>query len=78
MGQPGQQEVTEAEAREIAYHYIRIHLGDKARPVRFTQAPADGYGEPLWQIQLSERQKGQPLGELIIGRTTGATYVHRQ
>jgi 2-oxoglutarate ferredoxin oxidoreductase subunit alpha len=71
-------EVTEDEAREIAYHYIRIHLADKARPVRFTAAPANGYGEPLWEIELAERQKGQPMGELLIGRTTGATYELRR
>ena len=70
--------MTEEEAREIAYHYIRIHLADKARPIRFTAAPANGYGEPLWEIELAERQKGQPMGDLLIGRTTGATYEHRK
>ena len=48
--------------------YIRIHLADKARPIRFTAAPANGYGEPLWEIELAERQKGQPMGELLFGR----------
>jgi 2-oxoglutarate/2-oxoacid ferredoxin oxidoreductase subunit alpha len=69
--------VSEAEAREMAYHYIRIHLGDKARPVRFTPAPANGYGEPVWQIDIADRKSGQPVGELMIGQETGSMHEWR-
>ena len=34
--------LTESEAREMAYHYIRIRLKDKARPAACTRSP-----EPL-------------------------------
>ena len=69
--------VTEDEAREIAYHYIRIHLGDKARPVRFERTSADGHPEPLWQIELADRKSGAPVGELLLGQETGSTYEWR-
>jgi 2-oxoglutarate ferredoxin oxidoreductase subunit alpha len=67
--------VTEEEAREIAYHYIRIHLGDKARPVRLTPLAADGYGEPLWEIEVADRKRGQSLGKLLLGQETGSTHA---
>ncbi|MCA1595380.1 MAG: 2-oxoacid:acceptor oxidoreductase subunit alpha [Chloroflexi bacterium] len=67
-------EVTEAEARDIAYHYIAIHMDERARPTLFEQLPADGYGEPLWKIGLSTRDKNEPAGNLLVGRTSGATY----
>ena len=66
--------VTENEAREIAYHYIRIHLGDKARPIRMTSVPANGHGEPLWEIEVADRKSGQPLGKLLLGQETGSTH----
>jgi 2-oxoglutarate ferredoxin oxidoreductase subunit alpha len=66
--------VTEDEAREIAYHYIRIHLGDKARPICLTPTPANGYGEPLWEIEVADRKSGQPLGKLVLGQETGSTH----
>jgi 2-oxoglutarate ferredoxin oxidoreductase subunit alpha len=76
-GRPVDLRVTEDEAREIAYHYIRIHLGDKARPVRFETVPADGIAEPTWRIALEDRKSGQPLGELVMGQETGSTYDWR-
>jgi len=74
-GRPRDGRVTLGEAREIAYHYIRIHLGDKARPVRFDEVAADGYGEPLWEIEVAERKSGAPLGQLLLGQETGATHA---
>jgi 2-oxoglutarate ferredoxin oxidoreductase subunit alpha len=69
--------VTEDEAREIAYHYIRIHLGDKGRPVRFQRSPKNGRGEPVWQIEVVDRKSGTPLGELVLGQETGSTREWR-
>jgi hypothetical protein len=70
--------VTEEEAREIAYHYIRIHLNDKARPIRFQRAPANGHGEPVWEIEVVDRKSGARLGELILGQETGSTHEWRR
>jgi 2-oxoglutarate ferredoxin oxidoreductase subunit alpha len=70
----GDLRVTEDEAREIAYHYIRIHLADKARPIRLTPTPANGYGEPLWEIEVADRKSGQPVGKLLLGQETGSTH----
>ena len=69
--------VTEEEAREMAYHYIRVHLRDRARPVRFTDMATNGYGEPVWQIDIVDRKQGTPLGQLFIGRDTGSTHDWR-
>jgi 2-oxoglutarate ferredoxin oxidoreductase subunit alpha len=81
-GRPVDLRVTEEEAREIAYHYIRIHLGDKGRPVTFATAPADagthaerGCGEPLWQIAVADRKSGAPLGTLTMGQETGSIHA---
>lgn len=73
-GETPQPMVTLDEARGIAYHYIAIHMDDRARPIQFTQLPANGYGEPLWQISLITRDKGEPAGRLLVGQTTGSTY----
>ena len=74
QGQARTADVTVAEAQELAYHYIRIHLGDRARPISYTELPANGFGEPLWQVGLAGREHGEPMGDLLIGRATGATY----
>ncbi len=71
-------DVSEDEAREIAYHYIRVKLGDDARPVEYEQVSLPGYDEPLWQVTLVRRKEGEPRGSLLIGVQTGATYSWRE
>jgi 2-oxoglutarate ferredoxin oxidoreductase subunit alpha len=66
--------VAEHEAREMAYHHIRIHMHDKTRPGRLQSVPESGYGEPLWVVELVDRADGKPEGMLVIGRDTGANY----
>lgn len=73
-GRPRSLDVTANEARELAYHFIRIKLADAARPVGFEQLSRPGYPEPLWQVEIVGRQEGEPLGSLLIGIQTGATY----
>jgi 2-oxoglutarate/2-oxoacid ferredoxin oxidoreductase subunit alpha len=68
--------VSEADAREMAYHYIRTHLNDTVRPVRATKESANGHGEPVWKVELTERVSGDPGGEIEIGVETGATYSY--
>ncbi len=67
-------DVTETEAREIAYHYLRVHLTEKVRPGRIEQQPTNGQGEPIWVVELVDRDSGQKQGELRVGVQTGATY----
>lgn len=69
--------LTEAEARETAYHFIRSQLHDGMRPVDATRVEGDGYGEPAWEVRLADRQDGSPGGELVIGAETGATLAWR-
>lgn len=77
-GRPSSRDVSEDEAREIAYHYIRVKLGNDARPVGYEQASLPGYDEPLWQVTLVGRKEGEPRGTLLIGVQTGATYGWRE
>ena len=73
-GRPRILDVTPDEAREIAYHYIRTHLNEDVRPEQIAREDANGVGEPLWQIEIVDRDSGKKHGELRVGVETGATY----
>ena len=73
-GRPVDLKVEEQEAREMAYHYIRIHMQDRTRPARLKQVAAPEYGEPVWEVELVGRSNGQPEATLVIGMDTGSTY----
>jgi 2-oxoglutarate/2-oxoacid ferredoxin oxidoreductase subunit alpha len=73
-GRPLDLAVQEHEAREMAYHHIRIHMQDKARPRRIQRAARTGYGEPVWAVELVSRADGAPEGMLVIGMETGSNY----
>ncbi|MEW5977840.1 MAG: 2-oxoacid:acceptor oxidoreductase subunit alpha [Acidobacteriota bacterium] len=73
-GKPRTLEVTEDEARELAYHYIRTHLRDELRPVSLQRNNGAAGHEPVWQIELVHRETGDTTGELLIGVQTGSTY----
>jgi 2-oxoglutarate/2-oxoacid ferredoxin oxidoreductase subunit alpha len=68
-------DVTEAEAREIAYHYLRTHSAEKLRPSKIVQEAVNGFGEPTWYIELIERTSSAKKGFLKVGLRTGATYT---
>ncbi len=76
-GRPGDLRVEEHEAREMAYHYVRVYMQDKARPGRLARAK-DGYAEPVWEVELVNRADGRPEGQLVIGMDTGSMYGLRQ
>ena len=67
-------DVTEAEAREIAYHYVRVYLGEEVRPLKMEKADGNGYSEKVWKIQVVNRETGDKHGELLVGVRTGSTY----
>src|SRR5207302_10191465 len=69
--------VTADEAREIAYHYIRVHLGEDVRPGRIEHAATNGYREPTWKIEIVSRDSGQRRGDLHVGIETGSTHSWR-
>ena len=73
-GRPRSLDVTESECREMAYHYIRTHLGETVRPGAIRKLAADGYGEPVWSVEIVTREDGTKSGELTIGVETGSTY----
>lgn len=66
--------VQEHEAREMAYHHIRIHMQDRARPRRIQRAAGNGYGESVWAVELVNRADGAPEGMMVIGMETGSNY----
>ena len=74
-GRPVGLKVEEHEAREIAYHYVRIHMQEKTRPGRFERAEAGPHGEPVWEVELVNRADGRPEGMLVIGIDTGSVYA---
>ena len=71
-GQPRSLDITLDEAREVAYHYIRVHLADKAPPAKIKQE--DGDSERLWVVDMVGRESGEMEGELRIGAETGSIY----
>ncbi len=73
-GQPRSTDVTLEEAREMAYHYVRVHLADKVRPGKIEKIEQSEYGEPLWLIEMVARDSGETRGDLCIGAATGSTY----
>jgi len=73
-GRPVDLKVEEHEAREMAYHYIRLHMQDRARPGRLWEAPGKRHGEPVWEVELVNRADGRPAGMLVIGMDTGSMH----
>jgi pyruvate/2-oxoacid:ferredoxin oxidoreductase alpha subunit len=66
--------VSQEDAKEIAYHYLRTHYAEKLRPVKAVLESKNGKGESIWRIELIERATGNKGGEISIGAETGATY----
>jgi 2-oxoglutarate ferredoxin oxidoreductase subunit alpha len=73
-GQAHSLDVSPDEAREIAYHYVRVYLGDEVRPGQISKAEGNGHGEPVWNIEIVNRDTGAKSGELQVGVQTGSTY----
>jgi 2-oxoglutarate ferredoxin oxidoreductase subunit alpha len=75
-GIPRSINLTEEEARETAYHYIRVHLADKVRPAAIERVE-NGHGEPLWVVDLVSRDSGAKQSVLSIGAETGSIYSYQ-
>lgn len=68
--------VSEADAREIAYHYLRTHYSERLRPGTLVMEEKNGKGEPTWKIELIERTSGAKAAEMVVGVNSGATYSY--
>jgi 2-oxoglutarate/2-oxoacid ferredoxin oxidoreductase subunit alpha len=68
-------EVTEAEAKDICYHYLRTHFHEKMRPMKVIKESRNGKGEAIWRIELVDRASGNKAAEMTIGVNSGATYT---
>jgi 2-oxoglutarate ferredoxin oxidoreductase subunit alpha len=73
-GKPKNLDVSEDEAKEIAYHYLRTHYQEKLRPVKLVREAANGHGEPVWTIELAERASGTTGATMKVGALTGSTF----
>jgi 2-oxoglutarate ferredoxin oxidoreductase subunit alpha len=73
-GRPVDLAVEENEAREMAYHYIRLYMQERTRPGRLRRLTMNGYGEPVWEIELVNRADGAAEGTLVVGMDTGSIY----
>lgn len=67
--------VSECDAKDIAYHYLRTHYAEKLRPTKAVLESKNGKGESIWRVELVERATGNRAGEMTIGAETGATYT---
>ena len=67
-------ELSEPEAKEIAYHYLRTHYQEKLRPVKLTREAANGHGEPVWNIEFAARASGSKGATMKVGAVTGSTF----
>ncbi len=73
-GRPVDLQVDEDEAREMAYHHVRIYMHDKARPGDIQKRKDDQFGEPVWEVELVSRKDGRTEGTMIIGMDTGSVH----
>ena len=73
---PESLDVTEAEVKEIAYHYLRTHYAERLRPGKAVIENKNGRGEPTWKVELLERTTGKKEAEIVVGVQTGATYSY--
>ncbi len=71
-GEPEDLQVTEAEAREMGYHYVRLYQKDKTRPGKVERLEGGEWGEPVWNVEIIGRAELEPQGNLVIGRDTGS------
>ena len=76
-GKPLDLSVSQEDAREIAYHYIRVHLSAGVRPGSILREAANGRQESVWRVELVSRSEGHRRGELEIGVESGATYSYQ-
>ncbi len=74
-GKPLSLDVTLEDAREMAYHYIRTHFGEDVRPAKLEITDGNSYGEPVWRIEITEKENGGKRGDLEIGVKTGAVHA---
>jgi 2-oxoglutarate ferredoxin oxidoreductase subunit alpha len=70
--------VSEYDAKDIAYHYLRTHSAEKMRPTKAVLESKNGKGESIWRVELVERATGAKAGEMTIGAESGATYSFEQ
>ena len=77
LGQERSLDLSESDAREIAYHYIRVSLDDKSRPVKLVRRNGGDLGEAVWHVTIADRKTAEQQGVLLIGAETGHTYEWR-
>lgn len=67
-------DVSEADAKEMAYHYLRTHALEKLRPIKIVKESPNGFGEATWNVEMAERVSGKKGASMKIGVKTGAVH----
>ena len=49
--------------------------GEDVRPAKLEITDGDSYGEPVWRIEITEKENGGKRGDLEIGVKTGAVHA---
>jgi 2-oxoglutarate ferredoxin oxidoreductase subunit alpha len=70
-------DVSEADAKEMAYHYLRTHASERFRPGKISRKESSKHNEPVWNVEIVERISGKKEAEMEIGISTGATYSYK-
>ena len=67
--------LAEEEAREMAYHHVRINMKDETRPGALERVESSAFNEPVWEVQIIGRAELEPRGKLVIGVDTGSIHA---
>ncbi len=66
--------LTQDEACDMAYHYLRTHHLETMRPSKFSHESANGHNEPTWLVEFTDRKTGETTAKLKLGAFTGSNY----
>ncbi len=71
---PSNTHLTEAEAMDMAYHYLRTHGLESMRPVKFSHESTNGHNEPTWLVEFADKKTGDATAKLKLGAFTGSNH----
>jgi hypothetical protein len=49
-------------------------MQERTRPGRLQRLAVNGHGEPVWEVELVNRESGVPERTLVVGVDTGSIY----
>lgn len=67
-------DLTKEEAQDMVYHYLRTHGMESMRPSKFTFDSPNGFQEPVWSVEMTDKKTGETKALMKIGASTGSTH----